>query len=112
MSLCLIILGNNVTEVTGSARGFLVGAGVTKAIISGNMTNAANPTFITIGNNISQELNSWNHTINQRSSAPTSGNWIAGDIVYNTAPATAGYIGWVCTVSGTPGTWKGFGVIA
>jgi hypothetical protein len=43
---------------------------------------------------------------------PSVATWKVGDIVYNTAPATAGYIGWVCTVAGTPGTWKPFGVIA
>ena len=44
-------------------------------------------------------------------SAPTTGKWKAGAIVWNTAPASGAYIGWVCTASGTPGTWKGFGVI-
>lgn len=43
---------------------------------------------------------------------PASGEYAVGDLVWNTAPATAGYIGWVCTVAGSPGTWKGFGVIA
>lgn len=44
--------------------------------------------------------------------APTSGTWLQGDSVKNTAPSelgTAGskYVveGWICTVSGTPGTW-------
>lgn len=44
--------------------------------------------------------------------APGSGTYAVGDIVWNTAPASAGYVGWVCTVAGTPGTWKGFGTIA
>lgn len=43
--------------------------------------------------------------------APTTGTWAVGDIVYNTSPAASGYIGWVCVTSGTPGTWKGFGLI-
>lgn len=38
--------------------------------------------------------------------------WAQGDIVYNTAPAAAGNIGWVCVTGGTPGTWKTFGTIA
>ena len=44
--------------------------------------------------------------------APTSGDWMRGDSVKNSAPSelgTAGskYVieGWICTVSGTPGTW-------
>ena len=47
-----------------------------------------------------------------QSAAPTTGTWRIGDIVYNSAPASAGYIGWTCTVAGTPGTWKTFGLIS
>ena len=46
------------------------------------------------------------------SAAPVGGTWAVGDIFYNNAPTSGGYIGWVCTVAGTPGTWKGFGLIA
>jgi hypothetical protein len=43
---------------------------------------------------------------------PTSNSWLRGDIVLNSQPSDGGNIGWVCTASGTPGTWKTFGVIA
>lgn len=43
--------------------------------------------------------------------SPTSGTWSVGDIRWNTSPTAGGYVGWVCTASGTPGTWKGFGTI-
>lgn len=43
--------------------------------------------------------------------APASGTWALGDICWNTGPATTEYVGWICTVAGTPGTWLGFGVI-
>ena len=49
--------------------------------------------------------------VSTAAAAPTTGTWVVGDLVYNTAPAAAGYLGWVCTVAGTPGTWKGFGLI-
>ena len=49
---------------------------------------------------------------NEGTAAPTTGTWKQGDFMWNTAPAEAGsasskyvVIGWVCTVSGTPGTW-------
>lgn len=45
-------------------------------------------------------------------SYPSSGTWNVGDVVYNTSPASGGYIGWVCTTAGTPGTWKTFGLIS
>lgn len=46
------------------------------------------------------------------SSAPASGTYLQGDIVWNTAPTAGGYVGWVCVSGGSPGTWKGFGAIA
>ncbi|MDR9793616.1 glycosyl hydrolase family 28-related protein [Aeribacillus pallidus] len=45
------------------------------------------------------------------SAPPTTGTWSIGDIVYSTNPSATGYIGWVCTVTGTPGTWKSFGAL-
>lgn len=45
------------------------------------------------------------------SAAPTTGTWKVADTVYNNAPAAGGYIGWVCVTAGSPGTWKGFGLI-
>jgi len=44
--------------------------------------------------------------------APTTGAHLIREIVYNSAPAADGYLGWVCVTAGTPGTWKGFGAIA
>jgi len=45
------------------------------------------------------------------SAAPTSGNHAAGEIVFNCSPTAGGKVGWVCTTTGTPGTWKAFGAI-
>ena len=49
---------------------------------------------------------------NARTAAPTTGTWAQGDVIRNAAPTEAGtagskYVvtGWVCTASGTPGTW-------
>lgn len=40
-----------------------------------------------------------------QSAVPTTGTWIAGDIAFNTAPASGQPKSWVCTVGGSPGTW-------
>lgn len=45
------------------------------------------------------------------SSAPASGAWVAGDVMFNSAPTAGGMVGWVCVAGGTPGTWKSFGAI-
>ncbi len=46
------------------------------------------------------------------SAAPVSGAWKVGDVVTHTTPAAAGFMGWVCTTAGSPGTWKTFGAIS
>ncbi len=43
--------------------------------------------------------------------APTTGTWAKGDIAWNLDVLPGGYIGFVCTTAGTPGTWKGFGLV-
>lgn len=44
--------------------------------------------------------------------APTTGTWAKGDIIWNSAPASLGTIGFVCVSGGSPGTWKTWGVIS
>jgi len=44
-------------------------------------------------------------------SIPDNDKWNKGDKIYNANVSAGGYIGWICTSSGTPGTWKGFGSI-
>lgn len=47
----------------------------------------------------------------QDTAAPKTGSWKVADKVYNTAPTAGGYEGWICVADGTPGVWKGFGLI-
>lgn len=44
------------------------------------------------------------------SAAPTTGTWIQGDLIINTAVISFGNIGWICRTGGTPGTWQSWGV--
>jgi hypothetical protein len=46
------------------------------------------------------------------SAIPTTGTYLQGDILYDLTPTAGGFIGWVCTTAGTPGTWKTFGAIS
>lgn len=50
--------------------------------------------------------------IGRTTEVPTTGTWARGDEVRVYNPSSGGYIGYVCTTAGTPGTWKGFGTIA
>lgn len=42
---------------------------------------------------------------------PTTGTYIRGHRVWYMAPTASGQVGAVCTVTGSPGTWKTFGAI-
>lgn len=44
-------------------------------------------------------------------SIPIYSNWSVGDIVYNSNPTAGSYVGWICVTAGSPGAWKGFGLI-
>lgn len=50
--------------------------------------------------------------IGSGSAAPTTGTYYQGAIFLNDSPTSGGYVGWVCTVGGTPGTWRTFGAIS
>jgi hypothetical protein len=43
---------------------------------------------------------------------PAAGAWVAGDVADNVAPASGNPPGWVCVVSGSPGTWKAMANLA
>jgi hypothetical protein len=44
--------------------------------------------------------------------APASGDHVRGEMVFSASPTPGGNLGWICTTSGTPGTWKEFGLIS
>lgn len=44
-------------------------------------------------------------------SVPDTGSFQKGDIIWNSDPKPNGYIGWVCTTSGSPGIWRPFALI-
>jgi parallel beta-helix repeat protein len=50
--------------------------------------------------------------VGQSQAVPTTGTWGRGDTLYTDNVSAGGTIGWVCTTSGTPGTWKTFGSIS
>ena len=58
------------------------------------------------------EVNSILGKISFGAAAPTVGKYAKGSIVFNSAPASGGIPGWVCTTAGTPGTWRAMGVLA
>lgn len=53
----------------------------------------------------------WTNNRGSGTGAPTLTATV-GEIVQHSAPAASGNIGWVCTTTGSPGTWKAYGAIA
>lgn len=83
--------------------------------ISNSTKSNSVPMYTAIGTSpelIDYIVSSTNAKVRFSNAAPVSGTWAVGDIVYNSVPAAAGNIGWVCVTAGTPGTWKSFGVIS
>jgi len=56
-----------------------------------------------------QALSSGLNIIGYGTAAPTSGQYERGDIVLRSDPVATGKLGWVCVLSGAPGTWQPFG---
>ncbi|MCI7199485.1 glycosyl hydrolase family 28-related protein [Megasphaera elsdenii] len=83
---------------------------VTNNILSGTVVNmSGNIGWDTIPSAPSPSIIG-THKMDYKSSAPTSGTWVKGDLIFNSSP-TGTILGWVCTASGTPGTWVPFGLI-
>lgn len=54
---------------------------------------------------------SFGQIIGSGSVAPAAGTHFVGEVQLHSAPNSGGFIGWVCTTGGTPGTWLPFGIL-
>jgi hypothetical protein len=52
------------------------------------------------------------HYKGKASAPPTVGSYARCDFFQNSLPSPSGHWGFICVDSGTPGTWKEFGLIA
>jgi hypothetical protein len=111
----VVEVGNNIDSITADS-GISCGiylASTSYANVNDNLVSNSTTGFSSSSiTSLVEKNNSWNGKQMYNSTYPTSGTYVVGDIVWNNAPAASGYIGWVCTTAGTPGTWKGFGLIS
>jgi hypothetical protein len=111
---------NTTDDVTGIQTVNAGDAGdLSDVIIAGNVVDGC----LTAGIDPSVAGQTWNNVVNgvmcQRdvvqmtygTTAPTTSTWAVGAICWNTTPADSGWVGWVCKTAGTPGSWRGFGVL-
>jgi|GEM_PF-3778053 len=65
-----------------------------------------------VGNMFSGPQSAMGAPITYGVAAPTTGDWVTGSVVHNSAPASGADTGWVCVAAGSPGVWKSLGNIA
>lgn len=101
-SQAMSIVGNVSTGTTDvSLRMF--GDGIQLLTHSGNKWDtASNPAIVAT---VKREGSTTAKATAYASAAPTTLTWSIGDRVLNNSPAVGSSKGWVCTASGTPGTW-------
>ena len=76
-----------------------------------NGWNSATPTINNTANaKIVTSYGTSGRATTQGTAPPTAGTWLLGDRVYNTSAGVGQPISWVCTISGSPGTWVVDGV--
>lgn len=110
------IHGSSAANITGASRGFYIGSAGGSIRDSSVGVGVTTPLAASNILTVVQNNNSWNPRNNMYSpsiTAPTTGVYQRGDIVYIPASA-AGFVGWICTVAGTAGVdavFKRFGAI-
>lgn len=105
------IRGNSVLTGDGTPKSIIsVTSSAPTYIVSGNISDAAIPlrsgsmTFGGYNTVPVAQMGGARHFFG--TAAPSAGAFAQGDIVWNTAPTAGGTLCWVCTASGSPGTWK------
>jgi hypothetical protein len=120
-----LIVANNILIGVGATnnRGLRSTTGIiyTRGIIANNVTSTVNEWSSGSGGSLVCRNNygtdnvmtdtTFARALPCDTAPPSSGQHRRGDIVFHSEPAAAGNIGWVCTASGSPGTWKTFGDI-
>ena len=103
------------SSVTISNNNFVSPTGKTLVAIQKEAAHTFTPQTNVFSNNRLNGLSNffdWRYgDVQYSASSPTTGPWEVGQYVYNSAPSAGNAQGFVCTVSGTPGTWKAMAVL-
>ena len=111
----LHIVTDNTTRLTVKANGTIVvgtpGTDSAKINLYGKLGVGVTNVEPDVSISTAGPIKFQNKKMETGASAPDSGNYSQGDIVWNTDPQPTGYVGWICVRDGTPGVWKPFGTI-
>lgn len=111
----LELITDNTARITITANGEIVlgnsNNGSTKVKVIGSMGINVNSIDPRTNLHISGPIK-FNDKIHMSGSEPPQGGtYVGGDIMWNNNPQSGSFVGWVCTQSGNPGLWSGFGRI-
>ncbi|WP_440961275.1 glycosyl hydrolase family 28-related protein [Paenibacillus nitricinens] len=110
--------GQNTIIASGDTTRLEVGQFITIATAGDFIITGVSGTTISLNGNLSVSVTSQSVTFTapvfrkkdairiEMASAPTSGTWVKGDIVWNSSPSAGGYAAWICITAGAPGVWK------
>lgn len=99
----IAIVNNVIKSILSSSRIYSINSSTT--VISGNLDDVNALVPQTTRFQLSSDPTYANRIIFNGDAAPTSGTYARGSICFNTLPGSGSPIGWICTASGTPGTW-------
>lgn len=88
-----------------------VNTSLTVSAVSGN-NSRINQNYFSNGATESYSGTILSPSVQWSTAPPSGGTWKVSDVVYNSTPASGQPQGWVCTVAGTPGTWKAMANLA
>lgn len=101
-----IVVSRNIVSGTRHRLGLNATGTSDSIIFQQNPLSSGHGTFAITGNSSQADQRASSFA----AAAPVSGTWVTGDVVFNSAPASGGNVGWVCSSGGSPGTWLQFGV--
>lgn len=109
----LEIVTDNTSRIVISATGKItLGGETTQTVVKGTLGIGVNNPSADTSINAAQGIRFAGTKFDTGNAAPDAGSYKKGDIVWNSDPKPTGYVGWICTRDGTPGTWKPFGQIS
>lgn len=99
----LNVIGNTYVQGGGSATGGFFAKYADSLVLRDNKADD----FTSTAQAVSNVTNAFSSRQYSGSAAPTAGTYRVGDVFWNTVPTLANPVThWICTVGGTPGTWK------
>ncbi|MFJ8246321.1 right-handed parallel beta-helix repeat-containing protein [Peribacillus asahii] len=121
---CMVI-GSTIKNVNTSNQINAINVNADGCVFENNDLKGNGGTDVVIGTGFATRINGYYYTSDisgsvpiqdnvrkfQGASPPKSGSFKRGDIVENLSPSAGGFSGWICISDGTPGKWKGYGLI-